>query len=765
MNLKRILRGPILWIILGVVVIGLLLDFSGRLAGGFTDVPTSQVVSIINGNEPLKEVKLIDGEQTIEVTMGDGTTKYKATWVGNQDDALRERLDQRYAEKTLEKWDGENPTPGFFSSLLGTLIPFLIIGVLFFFLLNSVQGGGSRVMQFGKSKAKIANKDTPKTTFSDVAGCEEAIEELEEIKEFLAEPAKFQAVGAKIPKGVLLYGPPGTGKTLLARAVAGEAGVPFYSISGSDFVEMFVGVGASRVRDLFEQAKENAPAIVFIDEIDAVGRHRGAGMGGGHDEREQTLNQLLVEMDGFDVRGGVILIAATNRPDVLDPALLRPGRFDRQISVEGPDLKGRYAILQVHAAGKPMAPDVDLEAVARRTPGFTGADLANVLNEAALLTARQNARMITNHFLDEAIDRVVAGPQKRSRLMNEREKLVTAYHEGGHALVAAALPGTDPVQKVTILPRGRALGYTMVLPEQDKYSNSRAELLDQLAYMMGGRAAEELVFHDPTTGASNDIEKATNLARAMVTQYGMTERLGAVKLGTGDAEPFLGRDFGSNRDYSEQKAAAVDEEVAALIATAHQEAFDILSENRAVLDDLVRALFERETLDRDQVAEVFKPLKLWPKRPAWTGSDQRQPSSIPPVTPPPPQIEAPSPNGTSGSHGSPGGTQLPPGHQPVPPGLPGQPPAGGPGTPPQGQPPLDQQQHGQQQYGQQPYGHYQQPQYGQPAPEQQQDQPSWPPHPQQPYGYQGQPDVQPGNGQPGDGQPPQGQSPQGPEPR
>ena len=343
---------------------------------------------------------------------------------------------------------------------------------------------------------------------------------------------------------MLLYGQPGTGKTLLARAVAGEAGVPFYSISGSDFVEMFVGVGASRVRDLFEQAKENAPAIVFIDEIDAVGRHRGAGMGGGHDEREQTLNQLLVEMDGFDVRGGVILIAATNRPDVLDPALLRPGRFDRQIGVDAPDLNGRHQILQVHSRGKPMSPDVDLLSVARRTPGFTGADLANVLNEAALLTARQNDKLITDAALDEAIDRVIAGPQRRTRLMSEKEKLVTAYHEGGHALVAAALPGSDPVHKVTILPRGRALGYTMVLPDTDKYSQTRGELLDKLAYMMGGRAAEEMVFHDPTTGAGNDIEKATNLARAMVTQYGMTERLGAVKLGDSSSEPFLGRDIG-----------------------------------------------------------------------------------------------------------------------------------------------------------------------------------------------------------------------------
>ena len=677
MNFKRILRSPIAWILLALIAIGLLIDFTQRVSGGYQEEATSQVVAIINGNEPLKEVILIDRDQEIRVTLADeNQPKYKAIWVGNQSDELIPRLNQRVADKTLERWEGRNATPGFLSQLLGTLIPFIIIGVLFFFLLNSVQGGGSRVMQFGKSKAKIANKDTPKTTFSDVAGADEAVEELEEIKEFLAEPAKFQAVGAKIPKGVLLYGQPGTGKTLLARAVAGEAGVPFFSISGSDFVEMFVGVGASRVRDLFEQAKENAPAIVFIDEIDAVGRHRGAGMGGGHDEREQTLNQLLVEMDGFDVRGGVILIAATNRPDVLDPALLRPGRFDRQIAVDTPDLRGRFRILQVHAEGKPVAPDVDLEGVARRTPGFTGADLANVLNEAALLTARQNARQITNEHLDEAIDRVVAGPQKRSRLMSEREKLITAYHEGGHALVAAALPGTDPVQKVTILPRGRALGYTMVLPEQDKYANTRAELLDQLAYMMGGRAAEELVFHDPTTGASNDIEKATSVARAMVTQYGMTERLGAIKLGTGDSEPFLGRDFGHQRDYSEDIAAIVDQEVSKLISNAHQEAFDILSTNREVLDDLVRALFEKETLDREAVAAVFQPLKLWPKRPAWTGSDSRVPSPIPPVTPPPPSVNGQNghPNGQlppgHGEEVPAGGVLLPPGQPPAPPQLP-----------------------------------------------------------------------------------------------
>jgi cell division protease FtsH len=511
------------------------------------------------------------------------------------------------------------------------LLPFIILAALILFFMSQVQGGGSRIMNFGKSRAKVVSKDMPKTTFADVAGVDEAIEELQEIKEFLQDPLKFQNVGAKIPKGVLLYGPPGTGKTLLARAVAGEAGVPFYSISGSDFVEMFVGVGASRVRDLFNQAKENAPAIVFVDEIDAVGRHRGAGLGGGHDEREQTLNQLLVEMDGFDPKANVILIAATNRPDILDPALLRPGRFDRQISVEAPDLNGRFRILQVHARGKPIGQDVDLMAVARRTPGFTGADLANVLNEAALLTARNNGRIIDARAMDEAIDRVVAGPQKRSRIMNDKEKKITAYHEGGHALVAAALHHTDPVHKITILSRGRALGYTMVLPDEDKYSTTRNEMLDQLAYMMGGRAAEELVFHDPTTGAANDIDKATNLARRMVTQYGMTERLGAIKFGSDRSEPFLGRDYAHERDYSEQIAAVVDEEVRRFIESAHQEAFDILVENRDILDNLVIELLEKETLDKDEVSALFAPVKKRPPRPAWTGSPHRRPSERPPV--------------------------------------------------------------------------------------------------------------------------------------
>ena len=525
--------------------------------------------------------------------------------------------------------------PGLLSNLLYSILPLILLVVLFLWLMNSMQGGGGRgVMQFAKSKAKLISKDMPKTTFADVAGCDEAIEELGEIKEFLQEPAKFQAVGAKIPKGVLLYGQPGTGKTLLARAVAGEAGVPFYSISGSDFVEMFVGVGASRVRDLFEQAKENAPAIVFIDEIDAVGRHRGAGMGGGHDEREQTLNQMLVEMDGFDVKANVILIAATNRPDILDPALLRPGRFDRQIAVDAPDLKGRARILEVHAQGKPMAPHVDLTAVARRTPGFTGADLANVLNEAALLTARTGGTTIGDHELDEAIDRVIAGPQKRTRIMKVSEQKITAYHEGGHALVATALRYTDPVTKVTILPRGRALGYTMVMPTEDKYSTTRNELLDQLAYAMGGRVAEELVFHDPTTGASNDIDKATETARKMVTQYGMSEVIGAVKLGQDSGEVFMGRDMGHGRDYSESVATSVDIEVRRLVDAAHDEAWAILVEYRDVLDRLVLELLERETLNQSELVEIFAPVVKRPPRDVWLSSVERAVSSRPPVMTP-----------------------------------------------------------------------------------------------------------------------------------
>jgi cell division protease FtsH len=510
MDFKRVLRGPAIWIIVALLV--LLIGTQALSGGGFQRIDTSVGLQLLEDGK-VEQAKIVDREQRVDLTL---TEPYEDKGTQVQFHYVQPRGDEVVAavsEAVPEGFTDEVPQDSFLGSLLLTMLPILIILGLFWFLLSNMQGGGSRVMQFGKSKAKLVSKEAPKVTFADVAGADEAVEELQEIKEFLTDPAKFQAVGAKIPKGVLLYGQPGTGKTLIARAVAGEAGVPFYSISGSDFVEMFVGVGASRVRDLFEQAKNNAPAIIFVDEIDAVGRHRGAGLGGGHDEREQTLNQLLVEMDGFDVKTNVILIAATNRPDILDPALLRPGRFDRQIAVEPPDMTGRHHILQVHAKGKPMAPDVDLLAVARRTPGFTGADLANVLNEAALLTARNNAKVIDNAALDEAIDRVVAGPQKRTRIMNDKEKKITAYHEGGHALVAAAMRHTDPVTKVTILPRGRALGYTMVLPAEDKYSTTRNEMLDQLAYALGGRVAEELVFHDPTTGAANDIEKATSLAR------------------------------------------------------------------------------------------------------------------------------------------------------------------------------------------------------------------------------------------------------------
>ena len=627
---QRIFRGPLFWIIVaifGVSIFGQISSASGR----YTEIKTSQAIDAISRSQ-VESAVLVDKSQKIRLVLSNGntikgSTKVEASYVARQEPTL---VDALTANPPAKGWSVDVPTQSFLTTFLFSFGPILIIGFLFFLMMSQAQGG-NRVFSFGKSRAKLQDNDVPQNTFADVAGSDEAIAELEEIKDFLADPAKYALLGAKIPKGVLLYGPPGTGKTLLARAVAGEAKVPFYSISGSDFVEMFVGVGAARVRDLFNQAKANAPAIVFVDEIDAVGRQRGAGMGGGHDEREQTLNQLLVEMDGFEANGQVILIAATNRPDVLDPALLRPGRFDRQLPVERPDLKGREDILKVHAKGKPISKDVELVAYARRTPGFTGADLANVLNEAALLTAREGQKTITNSQIDEAIDRVMAGPQRKSRLMSEEERRVTAYHEAGHALVAHALPHTDPVHKITIMPRGRALGYTMVLPDDDKYSTTRNQLLDQLAYSLGGRAAEELIFHDPSTGASNDIEKATALARAMVTQYGMTEAIGAIKLGTDASEPFMGRDYGHQRDYSENVAAIVDAEIRKLIDRAHQEAYDILEANRTILDEMVLHLLEKETLNKEEIAEIFAKVKSWPTRPAWTGSATRIPSSQPPV--------------------------------------------------------------------------------------------------------------------------------------
>ena len=502
-------------------------------------------------------------------------------------------------------------SPSLLQWFIGNVFPYILLFGLFIFLMYQLQGGGNRVMQFGRSKAKQVTKDQPKVTFDDVAGVDEAVEELQEIKEFLESPQKFRAMGAKIPKGVLLYGPPGTGKTLLARAVAGEAGVPFYAISGSEFVEMFVGVGASRVRDLFEQAKANAPSIVFIDEIDAVGRHRGAGLGGGHDEREQTLNQLLVELDGFDPKAGVIVIASTNRPDILDPALLRPGRFDRQIVVDRPDIQGREQILDVHAKGKPLGDDISAKDLARQTPGFTGADLANLINEAALLAARRDKAKIDQPELEEAIERVIAGPERRSRVMTDEEKELTAYHEGGHALVGYALPNLDPIHKVTIIPRGRAGGYTMALPLEDKYYEKRSELVDQLAYALGGRTAEEIIFGDPSTGASNDIEKATALARKMVMEYGMSDRLGPLKYGSPESEVFLGRDYTQAQDLSNEVAAAIDDEVRSLITQAHEEATQIITTHLDALDRIAKELMERETLDAGAVAEVLHDVPKW----------------------------------------------------------------------------------------------------------------------------------------------------------
>ena len=619
-------RPSLAWVAIPLVVL---------LAGGWflwqafqpRSISTSEGMALIAGTT-VEKVVLNEGTQQVNLTLNED---YQHASTGADDPAAnlgknvyftysyvqtKDILDTVAAQAPAKGWNAVRPQSSALGAMVQLLVPLLVLMGAFYFIMRSMSG--SRMMGgFTASRAKEFNQERPEVTFADVAGEDEAVEELEEIREFLASPDKFHKVGARIPRGVLLYGPPGTGKTLLAKAVAGEAKAPFFSISGSEFMELYVGVGASRVRELFERAKKNAPAIIFVDEIDAVGRHRGSGIGGGNDEREQTLNQLLVEMDGFDERANIILIAATNRPDILDPALLRPGRFDRQIAVEAPDLKGREAILKVHAQGKPLTQQVNLRQIAKRTPGFTGADLANVLNEAALLTARSNMQFIDERAIDEAIDRVIAGPQKRTRVMNDHDKAVTAYHEGGHALAAAALNYTDPVTKVTILPRGRALGYTMVMPTEDRFNKTRNQLLDDLVYGMGGRVAEEIVFRDPSTGPANDISQATKTARAMVTDYGMSDRIGMVKLGDTDTEAFGHGSGDAPRSFSDETSAIIDEEVRRLLDNAMREAWEILTTNRAVLDTLAARLLEEETLDEAQLAESFKDVVKAPKRPVW----------------------------------------------------------------------------------------------------------------------------------------------------
>ncbi|MDX8033854.1 ATP-dependent zinc metalloprotease FtsH [Lentzea sp. BCCO 10_0856] len=634
MDRKRLLRNPLLWIaavLLLYFVFTVLFDDSR----GYHQVKTSQALQQVRDGK-VKEATIEDKEQRLRLTLTDGTTfegsnRLITQFPASSTDEIFTVLDQAGNKPTVETKVSQE---SILMQILIYLVPLGLLLLLLMWMMNNAQGGGNRVLNFGKSKAKQLSKDMPKTTFADVAGAEEAVEELEEIKDFLQNPGRYQALGAKIPKGVLLYGPPGTGKTLLARAVAGEAGVPFYSISGSDFVEMFVGVGASRVRDLFEQAKQNAPCIIFVDEIDAVGRHRGAGLGGGHDEREQTLNQLLVEMDGFDSRGGIILIAATNRPDILDPALLRPGRFDRQIPVSAPDLKGRKQILRVHSKGKPLAADADLDGLAKRTVGFSGADLANVINEAALLTARHNGHVIDGAALEESVDRVIGGPARKSRIISEKEKKITAYHEAGHALAAWAMPDIDPVYKVTILARGRTGGHTLSVPEEDKDLMTRSEMIARLVFALGGRSAEELVFHEPTTGASNDIEQATKIARAMVTEYGMSAKLGAVKYGQEQGEPFLGRSAGRQADYSLEVAHEIDEEVRKLIEAAHTEAYEVLVTYRDVLDDLTLELIEKETLHQKELERIFARVEKRPRITQFNEFGDRTPSDIPPIKTP-----------------------------------------------------------------------------------------------------------------------------------
>jgi len=606
-GLKQVPRNAWIALAVGVVALIVLLGFLKRSEPP-VDLKLSEFEQKVQNHE-VKDATFLTRDSALTGELKDGT-QYKVVAPKQYGDL---QLTPKLLDNNVEiKVDTQQDAP--WTTLLYQYLPVLLLIGVFVYFMSGMMGGGSgggRVMGFGKAKARQFDKDQPKVTFADVAGCDEAVQELQEIEEFLENPAKFQAMGAKIPKGVLLFGPPGTGKTLLARAVAGQAGAPFFSISGSDFVEMFVGVGASRVRDLFEQAKSSAPAIIFIDEIDAVGRHRGAGMGGGHDEREQTLNQMLVEMDGFDVSTGVILIAATNRPDILDPALLRPGRFDRQIVVDAPDLAGRRAILDVHAKGKPLADDVVLDVIARRTPGFTGADLANTLNEASILAARHGEAMVTMHRVEEAIDRVMAGPERKSRVMSDKEKRVIAYHEAGHALVGHVLPNTDPIHKVSIIARGRALGWTLALPTEDRNLKTRSELRDEMAMLMGGRTAEEIIFGDPTTGAQNDIERASQIARAMVTTFGMSDAIGPLQLGAKAGEVFVGKEQHHEQGYSDEIASIIDNETRRFVEEAHAEAREILTLHRATLDRLADELVAQETLGDEELTKIFGELDSW----------------------------------------------------------------------------------------------------------------------------------------------------------
>ena len=631
MNRKNVIRT--LTAIAVVLLLGWSFFYFSDDTRGYKPVDTSVAMAQINSDN-VTSAQIDDREQQLRLDLKKGNADT------DNNDKVITKYPTGYAVPLFDALNAKNTKVNtvvnqgsMLGSLLIYLLPLLLL-VGLFVMFSRMQTGGRMGFGFGKSRAKQLSKDMPKTTFADVAGVDEAVEELYEIKDFLQNPSRYQALGAKIPKGVLLYGPPGTGKTLLARAVAGEAGVPFFTISGSDFVEMFVGVGASRVRDLFEQAKQNSPCIIFVDEIDAVGRQRGAGLGGGHDEREQTLNQLLVEMDGFGDRQGVILIAATNRPDILDPALLRPGRFDRQIPVSNPDLAGRRAVLRVHSQGKPVAPDADLDGLAKRTVGMTGADLANVINEAALLTARENGTVITGPALEEAVDRVVGGPRRKSRIISEHEKKITAYHEGGHTLAAWAMPDIEPIYKVTILARGRTGGHAVAVPEDDKGLMTRSEMIARLVFAMGGRAAEELVFREPTTGAVSDIEQATKIARAMVTEYGMSSKLGAVRYGTEHGDPFLGCTMGTQADYSHEVAQIIDDEVRKLIEAAHTEAWEILTEYRDVLDALAGELLEKETLHRAELQAIFSDVKKRPRLTMFDDFGGRVPSDKPPIKTP-----------------------------------------------------------------------------------------------------------------------------------